>query len=132
MFSVKLRITYNSRNNSRSQFWTNLYRVSFKKLGHVRNKNINYNISKGPSFFILSSKKLIDETDEIIRPESDLGKISSPGSPASPSSEPETRCQCHQHFMSNIFIWKYFCPAFLYLQFGFVIIWQKKYQHKNC
>jgi hypothetical protein len=38
--------------------------------------------------------------------------------------------QFHQYFMSSSFIWKFFCAAFMILQFGFVIFWQKDFGTK--
>jgi len=38
---------------------------------------------------------------------------------------PVSRCQFYQHLKSSFFVWKCFCSAFLYLQFGFVTFWQK-------
>ena len=37
-----------------------------------------------------------------------------------------TKCQFHQHFTSSFFCTKVFGAAFLCLQVGFVIFWQKK------
>jgi hypothetical protein len=36
-----------------------------------------------------------------------------------------TWCQFHQYFTSSFFIRKFFCAAFVCLQCGFVIFWQK-------
>ncbi len=38
-----------------------------------------------------------------------------------------TRCPFHQYFKSSFFTWKFFCAAFMCLQFGFVFFWQKDF-----
>ncbi len=42
------------------------------------------------------------------------------------------RCQFHQHFYEQILCTKVFCAAFLYLQFGFVILWQINIDAKSA
>ena len=43
-----------------------------------------------------------------------------------------TRCQFHQNFTSSFFIQMFFCAAFICLQFGFVIFFQKDFGTKGA
>ncbi len=38
--------------------------------------------------------------------------------------------QCHQYFIRSFLVWMFFCAAFMCLQFGFVIFWQKDFGAK--
>ncbi len=42
----------------------------------------------------------------------------------------DTGCQFHQFITSSFFVRKFFCTAFMCLQFGFVIFWQKDFGAK--
>jgi hypothetical protein len=41
-----------------------------------------------------------------------------------------TWCQFHQCFTNSFFVQKFFCAAFMWLQFGFVIFWRKDFGTK--
>ncbi len=41
-------------------------------------------------------------------------------------------CQLYQYFMSSFFVWKFYCEAFMCLQFGFVIFWRKEFGAKGA